>query len=119
MTVAALQGVVLRHCLDRQGTHQLGRRFFRGASRLIDSPWEIAAGSDLAFDEVEGRRGPMVRLINPYMARLLAVAHNDAAVASAFHQVANVAKPPSSLLHPRLSLRVIKSITMHRGHQNA
>lgn len=114
MTVAALQAVLLGECLDHEGTHELARRFFRSAGRLVDAPWDIAAGSDLAFEEVEGRRGPKVRLINRYMARLLTVAHRDAAVANAFHQVTNLAAPPQSLLHPRVSLRVLAG-SMGRG----
>ncbi len=107
MTVAALQAVLLGECLDLQGTDQLARRFFRGASRLINAPWDIAAGSDLAFEEVEGRRGLKVRVLNRYIARLLAVAHQDATVAAAFHRVANLVAPPRSLLHPRVALRVL------------
>lgn len=114
MTVAALQALLLGECLDRGGNQHLAQRFFRAASRLIDAPWDIAVGGDLAYEEVEGRRGPKVWTVNRYMPKLLAVAHQDAAVAYAFHQVANLAAPPVTLLHPRVVLRVFKGL-VRRG----
>lgn len=114
MTVAALQALLLGQCLDRGGTQQLARRFFRAASRLIDTPWDIAVGGDLAYEEVEGRRGPKVWIINRYMPRLLAAAHREAAVANVFHQVANLAASPLTLFHPRVALRVFKG-SVRRG----
>ena len=47
------------------------RRFFREPPvALIDTPWQIAVGSDLQHPEVQGRRRAQVRFINSYIAKL-------------------------------------------------
>ena len=61
MSVAALDAIALRDCL-RRGVGELARRYFRATTKSIAVAWQIAAGSDLAFPEVEGRRTPSMRL---------------------------------------------------------
>src|SRR5262249_25055810 len=66
MTVAALEAVALGECVAK-GTDQLTRRFLRQASAIVDAAWSVAAGGDLRFPEVEGKRTPLVRFINWYL----------------------------------------------------
>ncbi len=106
MTVAALEALALRDLLVT-GTGDLGRRFFRRAARLVDVPWDIAAGSDLRLPSVPGPRPARVRLVNAYMARVQAAAAVDAEVGAAFLRVANLIDPPQSLLRPRLAAKVL------------
>jgi hypothetical protein len=71
-------------------------------------PWDIAAGGDLAFPGVPGRRPLKTRLISAYLARLHAAAARDATLASAFIRVIGMVAPPKSLLGPGVALRVLQ-----------
>jgi 2-polyprenyl-6-methoxyphenol hydroxylase-like FAD-dependent oxidoreductase len=106
MSVAAFEAMALQATLA-EGTGDLARRFFARASQVIDIPWSIAVGNDLRLPEVTGPRTVGVKLINAYITKLHQAAHHDPAVALAFHQVGNLLKPPSHILHPRIALRVL------------
>jgi hypothetical protein len=105
MTTACVEALALRDCLAA-GPQQLAKRFFRAASRLIDIPWQIAVGSDLQHPRVEGRRPAQVRFVNWYIANLFRAAQHDATLAASFLEVANLMRQPSTLLDPRIALRV-------------
>jgi 2-polyprenyl-6-methoxyphenol hydroxylase-like FAD-dependent oxidoreductase len=107
MSVAALEALTLRRHLER-GTRPQPRRFFADLARVVDVPWEIAAGGDLVFPEVQGRRTPKGRLLNAYITRLHAAAARDASLADAFVRVAGLVAPPQTLLHPRVAVRVVR-----------
>jgi 2-polyprenyl-6-methoxyphenol hydroxylase-like FAD-dependent oxidoreductase len=106
MSVAALEALTLRRHLER-GMEPQPRRFSRDLTRVVDVPWDMAAGGDLVFPGVQGRRTLKTRLINAYLARLHAAAAHDASLASAFAQVAGLVAPPESLLHPAVAVRVM------------
>jgi 2-polyprenyl-6-methoxyphenol hydroxylase-like FAD-dependent oxidoreductase len=106
MSVAALQSQALEQALS-EGPHKLAPRFFQRASKVIDVPWSIAAGNDLRMPEATGPRTPAVKFTNAYIARLHKAAHRDPVVAVAFHQVGNLVKPPTHILHPRIAVRVL------------
>jgi 2-polyprenyl-6-methoxyphenol hydroxylase-like FAD-dependent oxidoreductase len=107
MTVAALEAVELRSVLaERKG--DLARHFFRRVARVIDIPWSIAAGNDLRMPEATGRRTLAVKVLNAYMAKLHQAAHQDPAVALAFHKVGNLLAPPATMLDPRIAWRVLR-----------
>jgi 2-polyprenyl-6-methoxyphenol hydroxylase-like FAD-dependent oxidoreductase len=107
MSVAAQEAEVLGALLAERTLADLPRRFYRAAARTIDVPWDIAVGNDLRFPEVHGPRGTRVRLVNRYVGRLQRVAGRDPAVARAFFAVGNLVAPPTSLLRPRIALRVL------------
>jgi 2-polyprenyl-6-methoxyphenol hydroxylase-like FAD-dependent oxidoreductase len=107
MSVAALEALTLRRHLER-GVAPQPRRVFRDMARVVDAPWDIAAGGDLTFPEVQGRRTPKARLVNSYIARLHAAAADDASLASAFVRVAGLVAPPQSLLRPAVAVRVLR-----------
>ncbi|NUT95531.1 MAG: 2-polyprenyl-6-methoxyphenol hydroxylase-like oxidoreductase, partial [Saccharothrix sp.] len=106
MTVAALEAEALRRCL-RQGEHDLARRFFRAAAKIIDPVWQLNAGGDLALPEIPGRRPPVTRAVNRYVARLQRVAGHDPVVAKAFVRTIGLLDPPSSMFAPRVLARVL------------
>jgi 2-polyprenyl-6-methoxyphenol hydroxylase-like FAD-dependent oxidoreductase len=106
MSVAALEALSLRRHLE-DDTRPRPRRFFADLARVVDVPWEIAAGGDLVFPAVQGRRTPKGRLLNAYIARLHAAAARDARLAEAFVRVAGLVAPPQTLLHPRVAVRVL------------
>jgi 2-polyprenyl-6-methoxyphenol hydroxylase-like FAD-dependent oxidoreductase len=83
MSVAAVEALALRRYLER-GTEPQPRRWFRDLARVVDVPWDMAAGGDLAFPGVPGRRTPKGRLVNAYITRLHAAAAHDASLAGDF-----------------------------------
>jgi 2-polyprenyl-6-methoxyphenol hydroxylase-like FAD-dependent oxidoreductase len=107
ITVAALEALVLRRHLER-GIQPQPRRVFADLARVVDVPWDIAAGGDLVFPGVPGRRTLKVRLLSAYLARLHAAAAHDATLASAFVRVIGMVAPPQSLLGPGVALRVLR-----------
>jgi 2-polyprenyl-6-methoxyphenol hydroxylase-like FAD-dependent oxidoreductase len=112
MSVAALEALTLRRHLQR-GVEPQPRRFFRDLARVVDVPWEMAAGGDLVFPGVQGRRTLKVRLVSTYLARLHAAAVHDAHLAIAFTWVAGLVAPPQALLRPGIVLRVLRG-SRHR-----
>jgi 2-polyprenyl-6-methoxyphenol hydroxylase-like FAD-dependent oxidoreductase len=106
MTVAAVEAAVLRDCLRERGPG-LPRRFYRQAARIIDIPWDIAVGGDLAFPAVVGRRTLKIRILNAYMRKVLRAAEADPAVSLAFLQAINLTHPPQRLFAPGLLRRVL------------
>jgi 2-polyprenyl-6-methoxyphenol hydroxylase-like FAD-dependent oxidoreductase len=108
MSVAALEALSLRRHLQR-GIEPQPRRWFRDLARVVDVPWDMAAGGDLVFPDVQGRRTAKVRLVSAYLARLHAAAAHDARLAIAFIRVAGLVAPPQSLLRPGIVLRVLRN----------
>jgi 2-polyprenyl-6-methoxyphenol hydroxylase-like FAD-dependent oxidoreductase len=105
MTVAALQALALRQCLQR-GANDLARRYFRAAAKPIGVAWRFATGGDLNLPEVEGPRPLSVRLANRYVDRIQAAAESDLAVAEQLTRVVAFVDPPSRLLQPHIITRV-------------
>lgn len=114
MTVAACEALVLRQALTR-GLDRLHRRFFRDCARVIDTPWQMAVGGDLAIDSVPGPRPLPVRLVNAYLRRVYRRAPHDAVVARTFLEVINLIQPPAALFAPRILARVLFGRGMPQG----
>ena len=104
MSVAALQAAALDESFQAGFS---ARDFFRRASKVVDSPWSIAVGSDLRIPETVGPRSKGVDFINWYMAKLHKAAHRDPVASAAFLKVANLVAPPPSVMHPKIALRVL------------
>jgi 2-polyprenyl-6-methoxyphenol hydroxylase-like FAD-dependent oxidoreductase len=107
MSVAALEAIELRRCLE-QGEQRLAKRFFRAAGKVITQAWDMAVGGDLALPEVPGDRPLMMRISNAYVERLLQVAEHDPIVAQAFGDVSDLLAPPRGVLKPRILRRVLQ-----------
>lgn len=110
MTAAALQAAALS---DLLATGQPPRplRYFRRIARVVDVPWDIAVGGDLANPAVVGKRTIRVRVVNAYIARLHAAAATDPALSLAFTRVSGMTDPPQALMRPD---RVLKVLTAGR-----
>lgn len=106
MTVAACEALVLRQHLQAGGLPH-PRAFFRDVAKVVDIPWQLAVGGDLAIDSVPGHRPLPLRIVNAYVARILRAAPRDAVVSAAFQTVVHMVKPPSSLFAPAVLLRVM------------
>jgi 2-polyprenyl-6-methoxyphenol hydroxylase-like FAD-dependent oxidoreductase len=107
MSVAAVEALALRRHVEG-GAAASPRRFFGDLARVVDAPWDIAVGGDLAFPGVQGRRTLKARLVSAYLARLHAAAAHDVSLASAFLRVASLVAPPQILLDPRIAVRVLR-----------
>jgi len=107
MSVAALEAIELRRCLER-GRQQLASRFFRGAGNIVGQAWDMAVGGDLALPEVEGHRSLVRRMSNAYTERMLRVAEHDPVVAGAFGDVSDLLAPAQEVLRPRILWRVLR-----------
>jgi 2-polyprenyl-6-methoxyphenol hydroxylase-like FAD-dependent oxidoreductase len=107
MTVAALEALVLRRHL-RRGQPPRPRPFFRDIAKVIDSPWAIAGGGDLAWPGVEGRRTMSTRMLNAYFGRVMFGMMFDSRITNSFMRVAGLVDPPRSLYYPRTLYRVLK-----------
>jgi hypothetical protein len=105
MSVAALDAVALRDCL-RRGVTDLPRRYFRATAKSIGVAWQIAAGSDLAFPEVEGRRTPSMRITSRLVDWVQGACESDGVVGGQFFRVTALVDPPARLLHPSFLYRV-------------
>jgi 2-polyprenyl-6-methoxyphenol hydroxylase-like FAD-dependent oxidoreductase len=105
MSVAAMEALALRKSL-RRGDTALSRRYFRAAAKPIGVAWGLAAGSDLAFPEVEGRRTPAMRLTNRFADWVLSACESDAVVHAQFFKVTGLVDPPARLFHPSFIYRV-------------
>lgn len=106
MTVASMEALALRRHL-RMGRVPGPRAFFSEIARIVDVPWDIAAGGDLAFPGVEGDRTAKVRMGNAYLARLYAAASQDADITRTFLRVAGLVDPPQAMMRPAFMARVL------------
>lgn len=81
--------------------------------------WQLAVGGDLSLPEVEGPRPLSVRLTNRYVDRVQAAAETDAVIAEHFLKVAGFSKPPASLMHPAVMMRVATTNWRQKRHSDA
>ena len=118
MSVAALEAESLAECLQG-GPVDLPRRFYRRVAKVIDTPWRLAAGADLAHPKVVGSRTPATRIANWYVGNVLRAATLDEEVCRAFMMVSGLVAPPSTLFRPRIALRVLGRALVRREKPNA
>jgi 2-polyprenyl-6-methoxyphenol hydroxylase-like FAD-dependent oxidoreductase len=108
MTVAAMEAVALGKHIDRGPVQPI--RFFRELKPIVDVPWDISAGGDLAFPAVQGKRSLKVRMGNFYISRLHSAAQRDGRFTKAFFRVAGLVDPPQALMRPSLMLGIWRTL---------
>ena len=116
MTVAAKQALALRSALDTGVDADLPRRFYRTTVRPLREAWQLSTGSDLAFPDTEGRRTPIGRVMNRYVARVLSAAEQNPEVARRFMRVAGLLDSPSKLFAPGVVARVMRTPATEHSH---
>jgi 2-polyprenyl-6-methoxyphenol hydroxylase-like FAD-dependent oxidoreductase len=115
MTVAAVEALVLRDCLNR-GTRNLPRRFYRAGAKKVRVAWQTAVGSDLALPEIVGPRPLSMRISNACLEKVLTAAETDADVAQHFLRVVGMIDGPARLLRPGFVGRVVKANRHRPAH---
>jgi 2-polyprenyl-6-methoxyphenol hydroxylase-like FAD-dependent oxidoreductase len=108
MSVVALQALALRAHLQ-QHTRPRPVRFLRKIGRIVDVPWNMATGGDLAFPRAVGKRTPQMRVLDGYLNKLFAGAAHDPRLGRAFLRVAGLVDPPQALLAPSVAARVLRT----------
>lgn len=113
MTVSALEAETLEECLS-EGLDGLPRRFYRRVSKVIDTPWQLAAGADFAHPDVVGNKARGTGLINWYVGHVQRAATRDEQVCRALVNVTGLLAPPSTLFRPRIAWRVLRQALARR-----
>lgn len=118
ITVAASQGVVLRHALQG-GWHQLhhsGRQLRhsgqlqRRLAACAAVPWAIATSEDLRFPTSEGRQSVDQVVLGAWARELgRLVAHRDMRAADLMGRVYNLVASPVVLAHPALIWSAVRA----------
>jgi 2-polyprenyl-6-methoxyphenol hydroxylase-like FAD-dependent oxidoreductase len=104
LTVAAMEAAALRRCLA-SGRHDLSRRFFAAAARVVAGPWQMVASADSS----KTSRNTAARLQATVMSRVTTAATRDGAVAAQLGRVMSLLDPPTSLMRPRVLWRVLRN----------
>jgi 2-polyprenyl-6-methoxyphenol hydroxylase-like FAD-dependent oxidoreductase len=114
MTVTAMTAVALdRHLAGqrrRSGAGPAGRarRFQRQVAKASAGAWTMATTEDLRYPWTEGARPDLpTRVMHRYADRVLEVANGNPQVNTAFVDVVNLRRPPTSLLRPGVLLPVL------------
>ncbi|AKE90752.1 FAD-binding monooxygenase [Rhodococcus aetherivorans] len=107
MSIAAFEAGLLAEHL-KGGREPDPHRWFRDMAKVVDVPWDMATGGDLAWPQVEGRRSAKVRLANRYLPLVHAAAAQDPEVVRAFFRVAAMVDPPGTLFAPPVVGRVLR-----------
>jgi 2-polyprenyl-6-methoxyphenol hydroxylase-like FAD-dependent oxidoreductase len=110
MTSAAMQVAELDRVLqERQSLNGLAPHYFKRSAKIVDLPWQLAAGEDFRFPETTGPKQHGTDFINAYVSRVNRATHSDPVVHRAFLEVMNLMKPAPSLMRPRILWRVLRA----------
>lgn len=107
MTIAALEAQALAEHLSRHRRLR-PRRLQRALARIIRPAWQMAAGADLQFPDVEGNRTRTQKALGSYIARVHSAAAGDAHLSRAFLRVSGFVDSPAALMRPSVVRRVLR-----------
>jgi 2-polyprenyl-6-methoxyphenol hydroxylase-like FAD-dependent oxidoreductase len=106
MTAAAQGADLLDELLGAEPdvfTTSFGKNFQNRLAMLLGTPWLMATSEDFRWGNTEGKRpGPVVRLVQRYLDRVIKLACQDANASRAFMEVVQLLQPPASLFRPRI-----------------
>jgi len=112
MTVAAMEAVALGEHLDKGPARPI--EFFKELKPIVDVPWDISAGGDLAFAGVEGKRTLKGKMGNAYISKLHSAAQVNGRFTAAFFRVAGLVDRPEALMRPSLMFGVFRTAWANR-----
>lgn len=113
MTVAALEAIALGEALAA-GDRHLAHRFHAAAARVVETPWQMAAGADRAHPQLAAGADRAQRFFNWYVERLHWAAATDPVLAGLFLAIANLKARPEAMLAPGTLIRVAKGLVRRR-----
>lgn len=111
MSSAALQAEQLALAAGREpiGSPAMARRFYRQAAKVVNNPWQIAAGSDFLHPSTTGPKPPGTDLVNRYVAKVQLATHVSPEALASMQRVQNLLAPPPSLMAPGTMLKVFRA----------
>jgi 2-polyprenyl-6-methoxyphenol hydroxylase-like FAD-dependent oxidoreductase len=111
MTTAARQAQALGRELDRAGTisRSFTRRYFKAASRTVNTPWSIAVGGDFVYTGTKGKKPLGTDLVNRYMDRVIMAGQHDDTVVIRLNEALALLRSPQTLMAPSFMLRVLRA----------
>ena len=113
MTKAAKEGRFLWQSLtqlvnENSTLSQFSDRWRRDMGNVgANWAWQLTSGSDLAYPQTVGKKPASLNFINWYVGRLFASAETTLEVRKALMDAMALAKPPESIMRPRLFLRAL------------
>ena len=107
MSVSALEALTLHETLASSGDGSLGERFFDRATDVVDIAWQMAVGSDAAFEQTTGPTPPGASMFDTYLSRLVSQAHSDPHLSEAFYRVVGMEVAPTDLFRPGTIWRTV------------
>lgn len=117
MTVAALEAQTLDMCLSTwKGQKSFSRSFQRKIACVFAAPWQLALTAEsLSTQQASHQSGSLVQRGSCwYMGKVLSLLPYDPKVSLTFLQVLHMLRPPSTLIHPGVLLKVVHHcIRMH------
>jgi 2-polyprenyl-6-methoxyphenol hydroxylase-like FAD-dependent oxidoreductase len=116
MTTAALGALTLRNTLREKGSLDcLSRRFLKRLAKVNKAPWLLATGEDYRYPQTTGHgAGLMTKFMHRYMNHVIELATQSVAVRHVLLRAFSMLVPPTALLHPRISLRVLVHVLRPR-----
>jgi hypothetical protein len=94
----------------------MARDFYRGAGRVVSTPWQFASGGNFAYPETVGPRPRGVDLVNRYSTEVQLAAQVSGDVRRAF-SVQQLVAPPWTLWTPSMVAKVLSGARRARGTQ--
>ncbi len=109
MTVAALEAQELDKCLKGSSSNfrGLAKCFFKRATQVIDTPWQMVTDEDLRYPEVVGHRSMWTAIKNGYISKIYQATHRDPEVYNSLLQVMHLVRSPMVLFSPLMMLRIL------------
>ncbi|MET8661711.1 FAD-binding monooxygenase [Streptomyces griseus] len=107
MTVAALEAIQLGRSLDHCGVASaaMARRYYRSAGKVIDTPWQMATGSDFAYPETDGPAPAGGTFINWYVKQSMLASQTSVEVHRVMLNMQHLLAPPTDILRPTTVIR--------------
>jgi 2-polyprenyl-6-methoxyphenol hydroxylase-like FAD-dependent oxidoreductase len=109
LQVQALQRLLMERAAEAQGLDGLALAFFPKAAEIIETPWTLAAGRDLAYPATQGQRRADLEESAQYFADVDALTADDLEVYRLVTDVLNLVKLFSALKQEPLRTRVAAS----------
>ena len=118
MTVAALDAQTLDQCLHERRQRYpdgnlkgLARQVQHKLAKVHGVAWMFATSQDYRYQGTEGGKPSFItQLMIQYMDQVLKLATEDAKICQAFLEVMHMVKPPITLFHPNIVVKVLKQV---------